>query len=175
MCWISRASRICAPAWKSAIRRRCSTAISIRFSSRVSSRACEARMSAMNPPNDDENKLIAERRAKLQQLRQQGTAYPNDFRRDVLAGQLHTAYDQKSAEWLEQNPHAVSVGGRMMRRNNMGRSSFVGLQDRTGTIQLFLQQDTLKDTYEAFKRWDIGDIVGAQGTLFKTKTGELSV
>ncbi|HEY7377655.1 MAG TPA: lysine--tRNA ligase [Steroidobacteraceae bacterium] len=129
----------------------------------------------MNPPNDDENKLIAERRTKLQQLRQQGMAYPNDFRRDVLAGQLHTAFDQKSAEWLEQNPHAVSVGGRMMLRRVMGKASFAQLQDRTGEIQLFLQQDALGDVYEAFKTWDIGDIVGAQGTLFRTRTGELSV
>jgi lysyl-tRNA synthetase, class II len=129
----------------------------------------------MNASNDDENKLIAERRAKLQQLRQQGVAYPNDFRRDVLAGQLHTAFDQKSAEWLEQNPHAVSVGGRMMLRRVMGKASFAQIQDRTGEIQLFLQQDALGEVYETFKSWDIGDIVGAQGTLFRTRTGELSV
>ena len=129
----------------------------------------------MSPPNDDENKLIAERRAKLQQLRQRGIAYPNDFRRDVLAGQLHTAFDQKSAEWLEKNPHAVSVGGRIMLRRVMGKASFAQIQDRTGEIQLFLQQDALGEVYEAFKSWDIGDIVGAQGTLFRTRTGELSV
>src|SRR5882672_1943600 len=132
-------------------------------------------MSAMSPSNEDENKLIAERRAKLQQLRQRGSAYPNDFRRDVLAGQLHTAFGPKSAEWLEKNPQAVSVGGRMMLRRVMGKASFAQLQDRTGEIQLFLQQDALGEVYEAFKSWDIGDIVGAQGTLFRTRTGELSV
>ena len=125
--------------------------------------------------NQDENRLTAERRVKLQQLRGQGTAFPNDFRRDALAGQLHTAFGQKSAEWLEKNPQAVSVGGRMMLRRVMGKASFAQLLDRTGTMQLFLQQDALGETYEAFKGWDIGDILGARGTLFRTKTGELSV
>jgi lysyl-tRNA synthetase class 2 len=131
----------------------------------------------MNEPPDtrDENRLIAERRAKLQQLRAQAVAFPNDFRRDALAGQLHTAYGQKSAEWLENNPQPVSVGGRMMLRRVMGKASFAQIQDRTGAIQLFLQQDALGETYEAFKAWDIGDIVGAQGTLFRTRTGELSI
>ena len=131
----------------------------------------------MNEPTEprDENRLIAERRAKLQQLRAQSTPFPNDFRRDALAGQLHTAYGQKSAEWLEKNPQPVNVGGRMMLRRVMGKASFAQIQDRTGEIQLFLQQDVLGDVYEAFRGWDIGDIVGAQGTLFRTRTGELSV
>jgi lysyl-tRNA synthetase class 2 len=131
----------------------------------------------MNEPTEppDENRLIAERRAKLQQLRTQSVAFPNDFRRDALAGQLHTAYGQKSAEWLENNPQPVSVGGRMMLRRVMGKASFAQIQDRTGAIQLFLQQDALGEAYEAFKAWDIGDIVGAQGTLFRTRTGELSI
>jgi lysyl-tRNA synthetase, class II len=131
----------------------------------------------MNESTDtrDENRLIAERRAKLQQLRAQSVAFPNDFRRDALAGQLHTGYGQKSAEWLEKNPQPVSVGGRMMLRRVMGKASFAQIQDRTGEIQLFLQQDALGEVYEAFRTWDIGDIVGAQGTLFRTRTGELSV
>jgi lysyl-tRNA synthetase class 2 len=131
----------------------------------------------MNEPTEprDENRLIAERRAKLQQLRAQSTPFPNDFRRDALAGQLHTAYGPKSAEWLEKNPQPVNVGGRMMLRRVMGKASFAQIQDRTGEIQLFLQQDALGDAYEAFRGWDIGDIVGAQGTLFRTRTGELSV
>jgi lysyl-tRNA synthetase, class II len=128
----------------------------------------------MNEPTD-ENRLIAERRAKLQQLRAQSIPFPNDFRRDALAGQLHTAYGQKSTEWLEKNPQPVNVGGRMMLRRVMGKASFAQIQDRTGEIQLFLQQDVLGDAYEAFRGWDIGDIVGAQGTLFRTRTGELSV
>ena len=131
-------------------------------------------MNESNGPRD-ENRLIAERRAKLQELRGKGVAFPNDFRRDVLAGQLHTAFGQKSAEWLEKNPQPVSVGGRLMLRRVMGKASFAQIHDRTGDIQLFLQQDVLGEVYEAFKGWDIGDIVGAQGTLFRTRTGELSV
>jgi lysyl-tRNA synthetase class 2 len=125
--------------------------------------------------DNDDNKLIAERRAKLTKLRESRWSYPNDFRRDALAGQLHTAYGERTAEWFEANPHEVSVGGRLMLKRVMGKASFATLQDRTGQIQLFLQQATLEDAYEQFKTWDIGDIVGAQGVLFKTKTGELSV
>jgi lysyl-tRNA synthetase class 2 len=123
----------------------------------------------------DENRLIAERRAKLQRARARGTAFPNDFRRDALAGDLLTAFGERPAEWLEQNPHPVSVGGRMTFKRVMGKASFARIQDRTGQLQLFLQQEALRDVYDAFKTWDVGDIVGAQGTLFKTKTGELSV
>ena len=115
------------------------------------------------------------REARSNCAREVACAFPNDFRRDALAGQLHTAYGQKSAEWLEKNPQPVNVGGRMMLRRVMGKASFAQIQDRTGEIQLFLQQDALGDAYEAFRGWDIGDIVGAQGTLFRTRTGELSV
>jgi lysyl-tRNA synthetase, class II len=123
----------------------------------------------------DENKLIAERRAKLAALRAHGPAYPNDFRRDALAGQLLDAYGARSGEWLEANPTRVQVGGRLMFKRVMGRASFVKLADRTGQIQLYLQQEALGAAYEAFKGWDVGDIVGAGGVLFRTKTGELSV
>jgi lysyl-tRNA synthetase class 2 len=124
---------------------------------------------------DDDNKLIAERRAKLAKLREARWAYPNDFRRDALAGQLHTAFGERAAEWFDANPQSVSVGGRLMLKRVMGKASFATIQDRTGQVQLFLQQGALADAYEQFKGWDIGDIVGAQGTLFKTRTGELSV
>jgi len=123
----------------------------------------------------DENKLIAERRAKLAQLRAAGPAYPNDFRRDALAGELHTAYGERSAEWLEANPTSVHVGGRLMAKRLMGKASFAHIADRTGQIQLFLQRDALGPVYEAFKGWDVGDIVGASGVLFRTRTNELSV
>jgi lysyl-tRNA synthetase class 2 len=123
----------------------------------------------------EDNKLIAERRAKLARLRAAGVAYPNDFRRDALAGQLHTGFGERPAGWFEENPQPVRVGGRLMLRRLMGKASFATLQDRTGQIQLFLQQSALGDAYEEFKSWDIGDIVGAEGVLFKTKTGELSV
>ena len=123
----------------------------------------------------DENQLIVERRAKLARLRTLGNAFPNDFRRDALAGELHMAFDEKSAEWLEHNPTPVRVGGRMMSKRGQGKVSFVDLADRSGRIQLFIQQGTLGAVYEEFKTWDIGDIVGAEGTLFRTRAGELSV
>jgi lysyl-tRNA synthetase class 2 len=123
----------------------------------------------------DENKLIAERRSKLDKLRHSGVAFPNDFRRDALADQLLTAYGERATEWFEQNAIRVKVGGRMMAKRVMGKASFVKIMDRTGQIQLFLQRDSLGEVYEAFKGWDVGDVLGAEGVLFKTKTGELSV
>jgi lysyl-tRNA synthetase class 2 len=131
----------------------------------------------MKQGNDssDENKLIVERRAKLGELRSQGVAFPNDFRRDVLAAQLQDAFGEHPAEWFDANPTHVKVGGRMMFKRVMGKASFVKIADRTGQIQLFLQQEALGAAYDAFKSWDVGDIVGASGVLFRTKTGELSV
>ncbi len=124
----------------------------------------------------DEHKLIAERRAKLAALRERGAAYPNDFRRDALAGQLQQAFGERTGEWLEANPTRVTVGGRMLLKRVMGKASFVNIADRTGQIQLFLQKDALGEPlYEAFKSWDVGDIVGATGVLFRTRTQELSV
>jgi lysyl-tRNA synthetase class 2 len=98
----------------------------------------------------DENKLIAERRAKLTALRGTGVAYPNDFRRDALAAQLHASFGERSGAWLEANPTHVKVGGRLMLRREMGRASFAKIGDRTGQIQLYLQQEALGERYEAF-------------------------
>ncbi len=128
----------------------------------------------------EENKLVADRRAKLASLREQAKAegrpvFPNDYRRDVLASLLQAEYGAKPPEWFEANPVRVHVAGRMMFQRVMGKASFAKLQDRTGQIQVFLQRDTLGESYEAFKKYDIGDILAATGTLFKTKTGELSV
>ncbi|MEA3275891.1 MAG: lysine--tRNA ligase [Pseudomonadota bacterium] len=125
----------------------------------------------------DENKLIAQRREKLNQLREQGLAFPNDFRRNVVAGELHAEYAEKDAEALEAVGLRVKVAGRLMSRRVMGKASFAHLQDMSGRIQLFVQRDLLgTDAYAWFKKeLDIGDIVGVEGTLFKTKTGELSV
>jgi lysyl-tRNA synthetase, class II len=128
----------------------------------------------------DENKLIAERRAKLAEWRAQASAagvpaFPNDFRRDVLASLLQAEYGEKPAEWFDANEVKVHVAGRMMTKRVMGKASFAKLQDRTGLIQIFLQRDTLGESYEAFKKYDVGDILAAVGRLFKTKTGELSV
>ena len=125
---------------------------------------------------EDENKLIAERRQKLTALREAGApAFPNDFRRDSLASELHLGFDEMDGAALEAQAIRVTVAGRMMLRRIMGKASFVSVQDSSGRIQLFLQRDVLGDVYEAFKGWDIGDILGAEGLLFRTKTGELSV
>ncbi len=125
----------------------------------------------------DENELIAQRRAKLAQLREQGNPFPNDFRRSVLAAELHAEYGDKSNEELEQNPVRVAVAGRMMTRRIMGKASFAHLQDMSGQIQLYVTRDALPEGVynQQFKKWDIGDIIGAEGVLFRTKAGELSV
>jgi lysyl-tRNA synthetase class 2 len=125
----------------------------------------------------DENKLIAERREKLKALRAQGVAFPNDFRPDACAGDLQAAFadaERWSAEALAATPRAVRVAGRLLAKRVMGKASFARLQDGTGAIQLYLRAD-LGDAYETFKGWDIGDIVGVDGTLTRTRTGELSV
>jgi len=124
----------------------------------------------------DENKLIAERRGKLAALRQEGIAYPNDFRRNSVAEELHRTFDSHGDEALREDHVAVSVSGRMMAKRVMGKASFIKLQDRTGQIQVRLERDRLPEgVYQAFKRWDVGDIVGASGELFRTQTGELTV
>ena len=125
----------------------------------------------------DENKLIAERREKLKALRAQGVAFPNDFRPDAYAGDLQAEYadaERWSAETLAATPRTVRVAGRLLAKRVMGKASFARLQDGTGAIQLYLRAD-LGDAYEAFKGWDIGDIVGVEGTLTRTRTGELSI
>ena len=124
----------------------------------------------------DDNKLIAERREKLAKLREQGNAFPCDFRRNVVAAELHSEYDEKPAEFFQENPIRVKVAGRMMAKRLMGKSSFTSIQDMSGRIQVFVQRDALAEgLYGEFKSWDIGDIIGVEGSLFKTKTGELSV
>ncbi len=129
-----------------------------------------------NEPQLDEHKLIAQRRSKLAELREAGVAFPNDFRRNVMAGELHAEYGAMSVEALEANPKRVRLAGRMMARRVMGKASFASIQDMSGRIQLFVQRDSLPEgVYEEFKKWDIGDIVGAEGVMFRTKTGELSV
>ncbi len=127
-------------------------------------------------PPQDENQIIAERRAKLAELRKRGTAFPNDFRREHLAGELHRAWGGKSNEEIEPKAVKATVAGRMMLKRVMGKASFATLQDMSGRIQLYVARDGVGEAaYEAFKHYDLGDIVGARGTLFKTKTGELSV
>ncbi len=126
--------------------------------------------------DEPENRLIAERRAKLKKLRERGNAYPNAFRRDALADELHAAYDSHGAESLAASPVEVRVAGRLMAMRVMGRTTFIELQDRSGRIQLMARRDRVGEAfYTELKKWDLGDIVAARGELIKTKTGELSV
>ena len=128
------------------------------------------------PPTEAQtNHLIAERRAKLERVREQGAAFPNDFRRDSTAEQLHLAYGSHPPEWFDAHQVKVTIAGRMMAKRVMGKASFAKVKDRSGAIQVFLQMTALGDVYEEFKGWDVGDILGAEGTLFKTKTGELTI
>ena len=124
----------------------------------------------------DENQIIAERRAKLAKLREAGRAFPNDFRRRDLAGELHAAHDAKSKEQIEGEKPAACVAGRMMLKRVMGKASFATLQDMSGRIQVYVNNDvTGAEAHEAFKHWDLGDILGVEGTLFKTNKGELTI
>jgi lysyl-tRNA synthetase class 2 len=128
------------------------------------------------PEPQDESTIIAQRREKLAALRERGLPFPNDFRRNVMAGELHAEYDAKDNAALEANPVRVRVAGRLMALRVMGKASFCHLQDMSGRIQLYVQRDAIGEAlYAEFKQWDLGDIVGAEGVLFKTKTGELSV
>lgn len=120
--------------------------------------------------------LIEQRRAKLVEWRQKGIAFPSGFHRDALAHNLLEQYHQKTEAELEANPINVIVAGRMMTRRLMGKASFTHIQDMSGRIQLYIRQDDVSlEAYDEFKQWDLGDIIGAKGHLFKTKTGELSI
>ncbi|WP_145553079.1 lysine--tRNA ligase [Yersinia canariae] len=123
------------------------------------------------------NSELQARREKLAVLREKGIAFPNDFRREHLSDQLHAEYGSKENEELEALDIEVTVAGRMMTRRIMGKASFVTLQDVGGRIQLYVSRDDLPEGVynEEFKKWDLGDILGARGKLFKTKTGELSI
>ena len=124
----------------------------------------------------DENQIIAERRNKLAAIRKTGIAFPNDFKRTHLSQDLHTAYGDLSHDELEAKQLEVAVAGRMMLKRVMGKASFATLQDMNGRIQLFISNgDTGEEAHNAFKHYDLGDILGAAGQLFKTKTGELSI
>src|SRR5215813_13582520 len=126
---------------------------------------------------EEENKLIEERREKLKALREKGKnaggAFPNDFRRADLAANLLKAYGEKTKEDLEKEKFHATVAGRMVLKRVMGKASFATLQDGSGRIQIYASNEV--ENYDEFKHWDLGDIVGASGTLFRTKTGELTI
>ena len=134
----------------------------------------------------DENQLILERREKLnairaQQAQGQGVAFPNDFKPSHRAEQLFATYNEETTEALAEKAVKVSVAGRMMLKRVMGKASFCTLQDASfgssgGRIQIYVKgEDVGADVYALFKHWDLGDIVAAEGVVFKTKTGELSI
>ena len=124
----------------------------------------------------DENKIIAERRAKLAKLRAEGVAYPNNFFRTEVAQRLDAQYGDLSADELEKREVKATIAGRLMLKRVMGKASFGVLQDFTGRIQIYVSDDnTGKANHAAYKHWDIGDIVGATGFLFKTRTDELTL
>jgi len=141
-------------------------------------------MSDTTPAADtpqDENQLIAERREKLKVLRERqaaggAVAFPNDFKPAHHAATLHDSHGDKTPEVLTQEGSLARVAGRMMLKRVMGKASFATVQDSTGRIQLYIARDEIgEDVYNDFKHWDLGDIVGAEGKLFKTRTGELSI
>lgn len=126
--------------------------------------------------NHTESHLIAERRAKLARIREQGIAFPSDFRRNVVAGELHAEYGEKDKEWFDANPPVRAiVAGRVMAKRIMGKASFVSVLDMSGRIQCYITQNDMGAAYDDFKTWDIGDIIGVDGRLFRTNKGELSI
>ena len=122
----------------------------------------------------EENHLIEERRKKLAELREANKAFPNDFKRKHLAQELKNDFDEFSKEELEKKKAKGVVAGRIMLRRMMGKASFTTIQDFSGRIQLYIRADEISN-YDEFKNYDLGDIVGAEGTVFKTNTGELSI
>jgi lysyl-tRNA synthetase class 2 len=133
-----------------------------------------------NPMDDslppDENKIIAERRLKLASLRAAGPAFPNDFKPDSSAAALHAEFDDKEPADLEALNHVVKLAGRMMLRRGMGKASFASLKDNGSTMQIYVQQESVgEEVYAAFKKFDLGDILGVEGSMFKTRTGELTI
>lgn len=123
-----------------------------------------------------EEQIIAQRKAQLAELRETGNAFPNDFRRDAMAAELHNQYESTDADTLAAEPKRVSITGRMMTRRVMGKAAFAHVKDMSGQVQLYVKRDNLPEgEYQKFKKWDIGDIIGASGTVFRTQKGELSI
>ncbi|KTD51812.1 lysine tRNA synthetase [Legionella quinlivanii] len=123
----------------------------------------------------DESTVYQIRKQKLEGLRGEGFQFPNQFRRQYLAANLLLQYENQDKESLAEQSVHVSVAGRIMLRRVMGKASFFHIQDVSGRIQVYIRQNDLPEMYEQFKHWDLGDIVGVKGLLFKTNTGELSV
>jgi len=133
-------------------------------------------MTEKHTHSQDENNLITQRREKLANIRSQGIAFPNDFKPQNYAYALQTEYAEQDKPWFEENSIPVTVAGRMMLKRVMGKASFATVSDMSGRIQLYVQKNGIGDaSYADFKTMDIGDIVAAEGVLFKTQKGELSI
>lgn len=139
-------------------------------------------MSEQTPQQDTDTQAeiqgeIAQRKAKLDALRKRGNPFPNDFRRDSVAQELHERYGEEDGDALKEQGIRVKIAGRMMTRRIMGKASFATLQDMSGRIQIYVARDNLAEGIynDEFKKWDLGDILGASGVLFKTQTGELTI
>lgn len=129
-----------------------------------------------NEIEQDENRLIAQRREKLAELRTEGNAFPNDFRRNVMNAELAAEYAETDTETLKSDTRRVKIAGRLMTKRVMGKASFATIRDMSGDMQLYVKRDDLVEgVYGEFKRWDMGDIIAAEGTMFRTQKGELSV
>src|SRR3970040_1173805 len=125
---------------------------------------------------DEDNKLVEERRAKLKALREQGFAYPNDFGREDLAADLAARHAKLGNDALDAPPVRAKIGGRIVRKRVMGRAPSATIRDASGAIQIFVSDsDTGQEAHAGFKHFDIGDIIGVDGELFRTRTGELTV
>src|SRR5687767_7473261 len=125
---------------------------------------------------EEDNRIVAERREKLAKLREAGVAYPNDFTRTHLSAQIEAAHGAKSKEDLEKEKIEATIAGRLMLKRVMGKASFGVLQDHAGRVQIYVSDDrTGRETHAEFKHFDLGDIVGARGVLFRTQKGELTL
>ncbi|MCP5145336.1 MAG: lysine--tRNA ligase [Gammaproteobacteria bacterium] len=123
-----------------------------------------------------ESEIIALRREKLAGLRAGGIAYPNDFRRDALAADIHARHGEADDAALAEQNVSYAVAGRIMTRRIMGKAAFATIRDMSGAIQVYVKRDELPEgDYDAFKHWDLGDIIGVRGRAFRTRTGELSL
>jgi len=124
-----------------------------------------------------EEGIIEERRKKLDLLREKNQAYLNDFYKDHYAENLINDYASLNKEELEKkNITNISVAGRVVLKRVMGNASFATIRDSSGDIQIYVSKNTVdQDIYEDFKTWDLGDIIGVEGKLFKTRTDELTI
>ena len=130
----------------------------------------------LNEVEQNENRLITHRRKKLAKLREQGNAFPNDFRRTILNAELFVKHNETTAKELIKHPTRVKITGRLMTKRVMGKASFAHIRDMSGDMQLYIKSDYLvQGVYAQFKCWDLGDIIAAEGVIFRTNKGELSV